>query len=52
MAIDRQQKGAIGCAYYVARDEKLSCLQDVANGSMDAVATCECIVVRQKSHLV
>jgi DNA mismatch repair protein MSH5 len=40
MAIDRQQKGTIGCAYYVAREEKLYCLQDVINGSMETVETC------------
>jgi DNA mismatch repair protein MSH5 len=41
MAIDRQQKGAIGCAYYVAREEKLYCLQDVTNGRLDAIETCK-----------
>lgn len=41
MAIDRHQKGAVGCAYYVAREEKLYCLQDVTNGSSDAIETCE-----------
>ena len=51
MAIDRQQKGAISCAYYVAREERLCCLQDVTNGSMDAVATCEFVGGRQRSHL-
>jgi DNA mismatch repair protein MSH5 len=41
MAIDRQQKGAIGCAYYVAREEKLYCLQDLVNGTLDSLETCE-----------
>lgn len=41
MAIDRQQKGIIGCAYYTAREEKLYCLQDVINGTMEAIETCE-----------
>ena len=41
MAIDRQQKGTIGCAYYVAREEKLFCLQDVTIGSLEAIETCE-----------
>lgn len=39
MGIDRSQKGTIGCAYYVAREEKLFCLQDVVNGTLDAVET-------------
>lgn len=41
MAVDRQQKGTIGCAYYVAREEKLYCLQDVTDGTLDAIETCE-----------
>jgi hypothetical protein len=32
MAIDMNNKGAIGCSYYVARDEKLYMLQDVNAG--------------------
>jgi DNA mismatch repair protein MSH5 len=40
MGIDRNQKGTIGCAYYVAREEKLFCLQDVVNGTFEAVETC------------
>jgi DNA mismatch repair protein MSH5 len=40
MAIDRQQKGNIGCAYYVAREETLYCLQDVTIGSLEAIETC------------
>lgn len=46
MAIDRQQKGAIGCAYYAAREERLYCLQDVANGSLQAIETCESFHMR------
>lgn len=41
MAIDRQQRGAIGCAYYAAREEKLYCLQDMNNGSLEVIETCE-----------
>lgn len=41
MAIDRQQKGTIGCAYYVAREETLYCLQDVTIGSLEAIETRE-----------
>lgn len=46
MAIDRQQKGTIGCAYYVAREEKLYCLQDVINGNPDTIETCEFRMLR------
>jgi DNA mismatch repair protein MSH5 len=41
MAIDRQQKGTVGCAYYVAREETLYCLQDMTNGSLEAIEKCE-----------
>jgi DNA mismatch repair protein MSH5 len=41
MAIDRNQRGTIGCAYYVAREERLYCLQDVVNGHADSVEICE-----------
>lgn len=41
MAIDRQQKGTVGCAYYVASDETLYCLQDVIDGSLEAIETCK-----------
>jgi DNA mismatch repair protein MSH5 len=44
LAIDRQRKGTVGCAYYSAREEKLYCLQDMENGTMDAVESCESFV--------
>jgi DNA mismatch repair protein MSH5 len=44
MAIDRQRKGTVGCAYYSAREEKLYCLQDLTNGTMDAIEICESFV--------
>jgi DNA mismatch repair protein MSH5 len=40
MAID-QQKGTIGCAYYITREETLYFLQDLTSGNLDAVETCE-----------
>ena len=43
MAIDRQQRGAIGCAYYAAREEKLYCLQDLNNGGLEVIEMCESI---------
>jgi DNA mismatch repair protein MSH5 len=44
MAIDRQRKGTLGCAYYSAREEKLYYLQDLANGTMETIETCESFV--------
>lgn len=41
MAIDRQQKGTIGCAYYVASNETLYCLQDLPSGTLEAIETCK-----------
>jgi hypothetical protein len=41
MGIDRSQRGTIGCAYYVAREERLYCLQDIVNGHADSVEICE-----------
>jgi len=32
MAIDVDNKGAVGCSYYMAREEKLYMLQDVKAG--------------------
>ena len=46
MAIDRQQKGTIGCAYYVASNETLYCLQDMVNGSLEAIETCKTYYIR------
>lgn len=39
MAIDRRQNQAIGCAYYIASEEKLCCLQDIAQGDLDVLET-------------
>lgn len=44
MAIDCQRKGTVGCAYYSAREEKLYCLQDLKNETMDALEICESFV--------
>ena len=37
MAIDLRERGTLGCAYYVAREERLYCMEDVANGGMEIV---------------
>jgi DNA mismatch repair protein MSH5 len=40
MAIDMKERGTVGCAYYVAREERLFCMEDVVNGGKDLVETC------------
>jgi len=40
MAIDMKEHGTVGCAYYVAREERLFCMEDVVHGGTDIVETC------------
>jgi DNA mismatch repair protein MSH5 len=40
MAIDMKEHGTVGCAYYVAREERLFCMEDVMHGGIDTVETC------------
>jgi DNA mismatch repair protein MSH5 len=40
MAIDMKERGTVGCAYYVAREERLFCMEDVVCGGKDVVETC------------
>ncbi|KAL1634726.1 hypothetical protein SLS56_002128 [Neofusicoccum ribis] len=37
MAIDLKQRGTVGCAYYVAREEKLYFMEDMALGGLEAI---------------
>ncbi|KAG8626256.1 hypothetical protein KVT40_005201 [Elsinoe batatas] len=37
MAINVKERGSVGCAYYVARDEKLYCMEDVKQGGPEIV---------------
>lgn len=39
MAIDMRERGTIGCAYYVARDEKLCLMEDIKMAGLDIVDT-------------
>jgi len=39
MAMDIQDKGTIGCAFYVAREEKLSLMADIKMAGFDIVDT-------------
>jgi DNA mismatch repair protein MSH5 len=37
MAVDMTPRGAVGCCYYVARDEKLYFMEDVQLGDVNVV---------------
>ena len=37
VAIDVKEKGRIGCAYYIAREERLLCMEDVPKGGLDTI---------------
>ncbi|CAI6250959.1 unnamed protein product [Periconia digitata] len=37
MAVDLQRRGTVGCSYYVVRDEKLYCMEDIQLGGVDIV---------------
>lgn len=41
MAVDLTDRGAIGCAYYVARTETLYFMEDVQMGNAEMVDACE-----------
>lgn len=40
MAVNLTDRGTVGCAYYVARDEKLYFMEDVRLGGADTVDAC------------
>jgi hypothetical protein len=39
MAVDLRDRGTIGCAYYVAREEKLCLMEDIKIGGLDIIDT-------------
>lgn len=41
MCIDIKNKGTVGCAYYVAKDEKLRFMEDVKFGGLEVVEACK-----------
>ena len=41
MAVDMKERGTVGCAYYVAREERLLCMEDTVHGGRDVVETRE-----------
>ena len=40
MAVDVRSRGTVGCAYYVAREERLHFMEDVKLGGADIVEAC------------
>ena len=42
MAIDVSSKGAVGCCYYDAMEEKLMLLSEVSCGGLEVIETCKC----------
>jgi DNA mismatch repair protein MSH5 len=41
MAVDVRDSHTVGCAYYVAREEKLYFMEDVRCGGVDTIESCE-----------
>jgi DNA mismatch repair protein MSH5 len=39
MAVDLRDRGTIGCAYYVAREEKLCLMEDIKMGGLGIIDT-------------
>jgi DNA mismatch repair protein MSH5 len=39
MAVDLRDRGTIGCAYYVARNERLCLMEDIKMGGLDIIDT-------------
>jgi hypothetical protein len=40
MALDVRERSTVGCAYYVAREEKLYLMQDCKFGDLTTIDTC------------
>jgi DNA mismatch repair protein MSH5 len=40
VAIDVKEKGSVGCAYYIAREERLLCMEDVPRGGIESIERC------------
>jgi hypothetical protein len=40
VALDMRDKGKVGCAYYVASEERLLCMEEVSGGGVDMVDKC------------
>ena len=51
VAVSITDRGTVGCAYYVARDEKLYFMEDVQMGGPDVIDACKCHYSRLTSSL-
>ena len=40
MCVDMRDRGTVGCCYYVARDQKLYVMADVAYGGVEVIDSC------------
>ena len=45
MAIDLRDRESVGCAYYVAREEKLYCMEDIKYGGLEIMNMCKCFPI-------
>lgn len=43
MALDIKERGTVGCAYYVAREQRLMCMEDVPKGGLEVIDHRECL---------
>lgn len=37
LAVDKRERGTIGCAYYIAREEKLCLMEDIKMAGLDII---------------
>jgi len=44
MAINVGSKNIIGCAYYIAGEERLLCMEETGGGDHDFVERCEAVL--------
>jgi DNA mismatch repair protein MSH5 len=45
MALDLKSRGMLGCAYYVAREERLFCMEDSIGSGLESIEQCRCLQV-------
>lgn len=50
MAVNKTDRGTVGCAYYVAREEKLYFMEDAQMGGADIVDSCGCHLLPTTLH--
>lgn len=41
MAVDIRDRDSVGCAYYIAREQSLRCMEDVAGGGKEVLDICQ-----------